>query len=134
MYYQQRQVSEWMAETLDKENDYVGLKTEARIKERALRFLEESIELVQTCEISSDEMHKLINYVMNRRPGIFDQEVGGVMITLFALAGITLTDVEDATNREIIRINTPEIKAKIIARQAEKRNIFIEQLVDSSKP
>lgn len=121
MYYQQKQVSQWMRETLDKENDEAGLTTEQKIKERALRFLEEALELVQTCELSKAQIYKLVDYVMDRPVGRFDQEIGGTMVTLYALAGQCLSDVEDATNREIERINTPEIRLKVVARQHEKR-------------
>jgi len=53
--------------------------------ERNHRFLEEALELVQSCGCTASEAHQLVDYVFNRPVGETEQEVGGVMVTLAAL-------------------------------------------------
>lgn len=45
------------------------------------RFLEESLELVQSMSCTRDDAHALVDYVYNRQTGQPVQEVGGVMVT-----------------------------------------------------
>lgn len=54
--------------------------------ERNHRFLEEALELVQSLHCSRDEAHQLVDYVFSRPVGEPGQEMGGVMLTLAALA------------------------------------------------
>lgn len=54
-------------------------------EERNHRFLEEALELVQSCGCSAHEAHQLVDYVYGRPSGEPSQEVGGVMVTLAAL-------------------------------------------------
>lgn len=90
-------------------------------KERALRFLEEALELVQAVGLDRDAVHRLVDYVFARKPGDVYQEIGGAMVTLSALttahdallgnlASITLDDIEK-----------PETIQRCLARQEEKR-------------
>jgi mannose/cellobiose epimerase-like protein (N-acyl-D-glucosamine 2-epimerase family) len=83
-------------------------------RERAIRFLEEAIELIQTCSITADQAHALVDYVYNREVGQAEQEVGGVMVTLAALCAATSIDLTKAANTELTRIADliPEIQAK----------------------
>jgi hypothetical protein len=61
-------------------------ETIARDKtERNHRFLEEALELAQSCNCTADEAHQLVDYVFGRAIGDPAQEVGGVMNTLAAL-------------------------------------------------
>ena len=54
--------------------------------ERGDRFLEESLELVQTIpNYTKDRAHALVNYTFGRPVGKIDQEVGGVVACLAAL-------------------------------------------------
>ncbi len=50
--------------------------------ERSHRFLEEALELVQTCGVTRDDCLQLVDYVYSRPAGNLHQEVGGVMTTL----------------------------------------------------
>lgn len=54
-------------------------------EERNHRFLEESLELVQSVGVSKEDVLKLVDYVYSRPQGQPTQEVGGVMVTLAGL-------------------------------------------------
>lgn len=64
--------------------------------ERNHRFLEESLELVQSCGCTAREAHQLVDYVYDRPIGEAFQEVGGVAITLAALCIANKIDMNDA--------------------------------------
>ena len=75
-------------------------------KERNHRFLEEALELVQSCDCTVSEAHQLVDYVFNRPVGEKVQEVGGVMITLAALCLANKLDMHEAGEVELTRIWT----------------------------
>ena len=58
----------------------------ADVTERNHRFLEEALELVQSKGCTASEAHQLVDYVFSRPVGEPFQELGGVMVTLAALA------------------------------------------------
>lgn len=63
-----------------------GERTSATtIRERSFRFLEEALELGQSCLMTKDEALQLVEYVYDRPTGSPEQEVGGTMVTLAAL-------------------------------------------------
>ncbi len=72
--------------------------------ERNHRFLEESLELVQSCDCTVSEAHQLVDYVFNRPVGEKSQEVGGVIITLSALCSAHSIEMGEAGETERIRI------------------------------
>lgn len=72
--------------------------------ERNHRFLEEALELVQACGCTQKDAHMLVEYVFNRPVGEKEQEAGGVMTTLAALCGAQELDMEDAGEKELIRV------------------------------
>ena len=74
----QSQVREWVEYAFGEE--VADDKTE-----RNHRFLEEALELVQTCGCTVSEAHQLVDYVFNRPAGTLTEEVGGTMTTLMAL-------------------------------------------------
>lgn len=71
--------------------------------ERNHRFLEEALELVQSCGCTSEEVLKLVDYVYSRPAGEKVQELGGVLITLSALAHAHELSMEDAAEGELER-------------------------------
>lgn len=73
-------------------------------QERNHRFLEEALELVQSCGCSISEAHQLVDYVFGRPAGEKGQEVGGVMVTLAALATANGIDVGVQAEMERDRI------------------------------
>lgn len=107
----QASVEPWMQATF-------GAKISADPIERNHRFLEEAIELVQSCGCTASEAHQLVDYVFNRPIGEKFQEVGGVMVTLAALCLAQKIDMHDAGKVELARVWT--MIEKIRAKQASK--------------
>lgn len=103
----QNRVEPWLMECF-------GEKISNDTIERNHRFLEEALELVQSCNCSQSEAHKLVDYVFNRPTGEKEQEVGGVMVTLAALCLAQEMDMHKAGHIELNRIWTKvgQIRAK----------------------
>lgn len=95
-----------------------GAETAADKQERNHRFLEEALELVQSCDCTASEAHQLVNYVFGRPVGERAQEVGGVMVTLAALCLAQGLDMHEAGETELARIWTKvdQIRAKQAAK------------------
>ncbi len=55
-------------------------------KERIYRFIEEALELAQAMDVTPEEINQLIKYTYDRPKGEVEQEIGGVCVTLNALA------------------------------------------------
>lgn len=89
-------------------------------EERNHRFLEESLELVQSLGCSASEAHQLVDYVYGRPLGEPNQEVGGVMVTLAALCLANGLDMHENGETELQRISEPSMVLKIRAKQAAK--------------
>lgn len=89
-------------------------------EERNHRFLEEALELVQACDCTADEAHKLVDYVYGREVGDPPQEVGGVMVTLAALCLANEMDMHKCGEIELNRITQPEMVEKIREKQKRK--------------
>ncbi len=86
--------------------------------ERNHRFIEEALELVQSCGATASECHQLVDYVYERPAGDQEQEVGGVMVTLAALCNAYDFDMQDAGEVELTRAWTKieQIRAKQAAK------------------
>lgn len=110
----QQRIDEWMHET------FVDTIRTNKV-ERAMRFLEESLELCQSLGLTSEQAGKIQDYVYSRPIGETHQEVGGVMVTLAALCGTAGLNMANCGELELARINRPEIKAKIQAKQVTKQ-------------
>ena len=91
------------------------------VQERAIRFLEEAHELVQSLGVSRERAAAVQDYVYGRPVGEPEQEFGGVTVTLAVLANVKGISWETVAWRELERINKPHIIEKIIGRQSEKR-------------
>lgn len=72
--------------------------------ERNHRFLEESLELVQSIGCTKSEAHQLVDYVFNRPVGDTFQEIGGVMVTLAALCRASGFDMIIEGDKELNRV------------------------------
>lgn len=107
----QQRVQPWMMECF-------GPEISADTVERNHRFLEESLELVQSLGCTKDEALQLVDYVYGRPAGDPPQEVGGVMVTLAALCLAQKLDMHDCGETELSRIWTKV--AQIRAKQAAK--------------
>lgn len=90
------------------------------VVERNHRFLEESLELVQSTGCTRSEAHQLVDYVFDRPVGEPFQEVGGVFTTFSALCSCIDIDFEEAGETELARISVPAVMEKIRAKQAAK--------------
>lgn len=86
----------------------------------ALRFLEEALELCQTQGLKPHDLTAVKNRVFERPAGDVKAEIGGVMVTLYCLAGNLGLDVDSCEASEIARVHTlpPEHFAKT---QIEKK-------------
>lgn len=104
--YQER-VTEWV-------DHCFGIETRQDLAERAARFLEEALELVQSLGMPEDDAMELVGYTFGRPQGQPVQELGGVMVTLAGLAEAAELNMVGAGETELIRcwIKTPEIRAK----------------------
>lgn len=109
----QMDVNKWLI-------DCFGEETANSIPDRNWRFLEESLELVQSTGCTKGEAHALVDYVFEREVGEPFLELGGVMITLAALCYATHLKFPDAAQQELARITEPRKMAAIRAKQASK--------------
>jgi hypothetical protein len=83
-------------------------------QERNHRFLEESLELVQSLDCTREAAHRLVDYVFDRPQGQPAQELGGVMVTIAALSSVHGFDMWQAGDAELARAweNIDKIRAK----------------------
>lgn len=93
----QNRVGAWMDKCF-------GPEISSDLKERNHRFLEEALELVQSCGAKKDEALMLVDYVYDRDQGEVNQEVGGVMVTLAALCLANGFDMRAAAETELARV------------------------------
>ena len=93
----QAKVNEWVVAAF-------GEKIAADTVERNHRFLEESLELVQSLGCSASEAHQLVDYVYGRPEGEANQEVGGVLMTLMALCNAQGIETERSAESELARV------------------------------
>ncbi len=89
--------------------------------ERVYRFVEEALELAQSLGLSKEEGYQLVDYVYDMdHVGEPPQEMGGTMVTLAFLASQFGLSLEQDGERELARINTPEMILKIRQKSATK--------------
>jgi hypothetical protein len=92
----QTRVLAWLMQTFD-------METCQSVVERNHRFLEESLELVQSMGCTASEAHMLVDYTFGRPMGDPKQEVGGVMVTLAALCAAANMSMSDCGDAELAR-------------------------------
>lgn len=109
----QSRVAPWMQECF-------GREISSDSVERNHRFLEESLELVQSLGCTKGEALQLVDYVYGREVGDPPQEVGGVMVTLAALCLASNLNMHECGETELARITQPEIVEKIREKQKRK--------------
>lgn len=109
----QARVAPWMQECF-------GPKISSDKLERGDRLLEEVFELLQSGDYPQDRVLQLRDYVWSRPKGQPDQEVGGTMITLAAYCLAHGLNMHEAGERELSRINKPDVILKIRDKQALK--------------
>lgn len=97
-----------------------GAEIAADKLERLDRLLEEVLELCQAQEYPEWRIDAIKRYTFDRPQGDVSQELGGVMVTLAALCLANDLDMHTAGETELARVSTPEMIAKIRAKQAAK--------------
>lgn len=74
-------------------------------RERALRFLEEALELCQSVGVGADDIDTMKAYVFSRPIEVnLEKELGGCLVTLYALADAYKRDLEAVGWVEIRRV------------------------------
>lgn len=81
-----------------------GIETATNKEERNLRFLEESLELVQSLGMSEEKVRALVDYIFDRPLGEPKQEVGGVLVTLALLCSSNGIQMQEVGYEELDRI------------------------------
>jgi DNA repair exonuclease SbcCD ATPase subunit len=111
--YQER-VGKWM-------NACFPPEVIADVVERNFRFLEESLELVQSLGASKEQATRLVDYVYARSIGEPQQEAGGVMVTLAALCNASNLNINKCAEDELSRVWTKieKIRAKHFSKPKE---------------
>lgn len=72
--------------------------------QRGLRMAEEAFELAQACGCDLAQLHALADYVYSRPVGDLRAEIGGVSVTVLALAECCGVDADSAERAEVERI------------------------------
>lgn len=90
------------------------------VEERALRFGEEALELIQSLGVTHDQAKALVEQVYNKPVGDPKQELGGTMVTLASLCAVTELDAGEAFEREFDRCELPAVIEKIKRKHAQK--------------
>ena len=81
-----------------------GREEATGLPQRGLRLIEEAIEAFQACGGDETIAHKLVSFVFERPPGEVGQELGGVAVTVLALAAAAGVSADDEEAREIHRV------------------------------
>lgn len=93
----QEVVSGWCARTF-------GAQSQKDRKKRALRFLEEAIELYQAEGCDFEQAQALLAHLFSRPPGDPRQEVGGVSVTLLSYCAAADLSADECEAAEIVRV------------------------------
>lgn len=89
------------------------------IAQRGVRLLEEAVEAFQACGGDEAIAHKLVKYVFDRPPGQIGQELGGVAVTVLALAAAAGLSADEEECREVHRVLSKPLR-EFAARNAAK--------------
>ena len=89
---------------------------------RAMRLVEETIELAQACGVAPETCLQLVHYVYSKLPGAPFKELGGVATTLLATAAACKIDLAEDFQAELCRIGTKS-KEYWQARNATKEKL-----------
>jgi hypothetical protein len=93
----QVQVADWCARAF-------GADHASSLPQRGIRMLEEAAEAAQAAGVRREMAHKLIDYVWDRPAGELAQELGGVGVTVLALAQAAKLSADTCEQDEIARV------------------------------
>ena len=107
----QSRVLAWMTRCFQRSDAFTS-------EQRSFRFVEEALELAQATGTTKEDVLRLVDYVYERPMGAPQQEIGGVSVTLAALATALGSQLSDCALAEIERCeqNTEKIRAKDLAK------------------
>jgi NTP pyrophosphatase (non-canonical NTP hydrolase) len=89
------------------------------IPQRGLRLVEEAIETAQACGCDPAMLHRLIDHVYAKPVGDLAKELGGLGVTLLALAEAAGVSADEAEKHEIERVRAKPL-SHFAARNAAK--------------
>lgn len=72
--------------------------------ERALRFIEEAVELTQAMGVDIEHVKRVIEFVYGRPKGSIESEVGGVSLTLLVLCERLGISTDQCETKELMRV------------------------------
>ncbi len=81
-----------------------GADHASSLPQRGVRLLEEAIELYQAAGGTPAMAHRLVDFIFDRPAGTVPQEMGGVAVTLLALANAAGQSADAEEVREIARV------------------------------
>jgi len=90
------------------------------LPERAARYGEESLELLQAAGMTKEQVLQLVDYVFARPVGEPGQEMGGAKTCLAGLATFLRLDMDACGEAELARVSTPELLAKIRGKRSRR--------------
>lgn len=93
----QRTVSDWCRNAF-------GDDQASGLPQRGIRLLEEAIEAAQAAGCERDMSHKLVDFIFDRPAGELKQELGGIGVTVLALAAAANLSADVCETREIERV------------------------------
>jgi hypothetical protein len=99
----QERIGRWCAEAF-------GVEHAMSLPQRGIRHLEEAAEAAQATGVDLAMAHKLLDHVWSRPVGNLGQELGGVAVTLLALAHAAGLNAEECEAREIRRVLNKPLK------------------------
>ncbi|WP_263418702.1 hypothetical protein [Terriglobus albidus] len=111
-FYRQVLVSQWCRNAF-------GVEAATHLPQRGIRLLEESCEAAQAAGVDIFMAHRLVDYVWSRPVGELSQELGGVGVTLLAIAAAAGMSADDCEAREVSRVLAKPLE-HFAKRNAEK--------------
>lgn len=111
-----------------------GKDQAASVEQRGLRLAEEAIEAAQAAGCDPAQLHKLIDYIYARPAGTMARELGGVGITLLALADAAGLSADDAELAELDRVLAKPFEYFTARNQAKNDAGFIAHGVGKTGP
>lgn len=74
------------------------------VKQRAVRMVEEAIEAAQAAGVSKHMLRNLVEHIYSKPPGELSQEIGGVGVTILALAQAAGVSADELEQKEFDRV------------------------------
>jgi hypothetical protein len=90
------------------------------VEERRARFFEEATETVQAFGMTTEDMHKIVDYSGNRPVGEPAKEIGAAMVTLASLCVVSGFDLMECAEADLEKLQRPETIARIRAKRATR--------------